>query len=50
MLDLDHRSLRWLLIRANRAVREDRPPHPEHTNVAMREYVAATGAQKDRCR
>lgn len=46
MPDFDERGLRRSLIRANRSVRVGRPPHPTHTNVAMREYVAATGPAK----
>jgi radical SAM enzyme (TIGR01210 family) len=42
------RALRLSLVQANRVIREGRPPHPTHTNVARREYVATTGPRRDR--
>jgi radical SAM enzyme (TIGR01210 family) len=50
MTDAGERGLRRVLVQANRAIRAGRPPLPAHTNVAMRGYLAATGARREQVR
>lgn len=50
MPDVDERGLRRTLIHANRSIRAGRELLPTHTNVYMRQYVAATGARKEQVR
>ncbi|GGZ09114.1 hypothetical protein GCM10010300_61270 [Streptomyces olivaceoviridis] len=50
MDEMSERQLRNLLVRANRAIRQDRPPFPEYTNSRLRTYTAATGHARETVR